>query len=87
MILSQLIKKGWLSTTNVGLTKGLSREYWFVLYTDALAWFKDESVSIVKSLFTSFVSLTLKNSSIFTGTVTKITDQGNHCINGSELVT
>ncbi|KAL5251150.1 hypothetical protein ACHWQZ_G016763 [Mnemiopsis leidyi] len=40
---SQLIKKGWLSTTNVGLTKGLSREYWFVLYTDALAWFKDES--------------------------------------------
>lgn len=40
---SKLIKKGWLSTTNVGLTKGLSREYWFVLYTDALAWFKDES--------------------------------------------
>ncbi|XP_063687651.1 dynamin-1-like isoform X16 [Bolinopsis microptera] len=40
---SQLIKKGWLSTSNVGLTKGLSREYWFVLYTDALAWFKDES--------------------------------------------
>eukprot|EP00116_Pleurobrachia_bachei_P013911 sb/3474173/ len=38
-----LIKKGWLSTTNVGLTKGLSREYWFVLYTDALAWYKDES--------------------------------------------
>ncbi|XP_063687649.1 dynamin-1-like isoform X14 [Bolinopsis microptera] len=40
---SKLIKKGWLSTSNVGLTKGLSREYWFVLYTDALAWFKDES--------------------------------------------
>jgi len=40
---AELIKKGWLSTTNVGLTKGLSREYWFVLYTDALAWYKDES--------------------------------------------
>jgi len=40
---TQLIKKGWLTTTNVGLTKGLSKEYWFVLTTDALAWFRDES--------------------------------------------
>ncbi|CAI8032481.1 Dynamin-1 [Geodia barretti] len=36
----QLIRKGWLSIP-VSLIKGSTREYWFVLSSDSLTWYKD----------------------------------------------
>lgn len=41
---NQLIRKGWLSIP-VSLIKGSTREYWFVLSSDSLTWFKDDEVS------------------------------------------
>lgn len=37
---SQIIRKGWLGL-HVSLIKGSSREYWFVLTSESLAWYKD----------------------------------------------
>ncbi|XP_065197637.1 dynamin-1-like [Sycon ciliatum] len=39
---NQTIRKGWMTTTSVGVLKGGSKEYWFVLTADTLAWFRDE---------------------------------------------
>ncbi|CAH1786433.1 unnamed protein product [Owenia fusiformis] len=39
---NQVIRKGWLAIHNVSLLKGGSREFWFVLTTEAVIWFKDE---------------------------------------------
>lgn len=41
---NQLIRKGWLSIP-VSLIKGSTREYWFVLSSDSLTWYKDNEVS------------------------------------------
>lgn len=41
---NQLIRKGWLSMP-VSLIKGSSRDYWFVLSSDSLTWYKDDEVS------------------------------------------
>ncbi|XP_065198009.1 dynamin-1-like [Sycon ciliatum] len=38
----QVVRKGMLTTTNVSMLKGGSKEYWFVLTADTLAWYKDE---------------------------------------------
>lgn len=40
---NQLIRKGWLSMP-VSLIKGSSRDYWFVLSSDSLTWYKDDEV-------------------------------------------
>lgn len=39
---NQVIRKGWLTISNAGFMKGISKEYWFVLSADTLSWYKDE---------------------------------------------
>ena len=43
----QVIRKGYMSIQNLGMMKGLtqSREYWFVLSSESLSWYKDGEVS------------------------------------------
>ena len=40
---NQVIRKGWLGLTNVGMFK--NKEFWFVLTAETIMWFKDEEVS------------------------------------------
>ncbi|XP_039339471.1 dynamin-3 isoform X2 [Mauremys reevesii] len=37
-----VIRKGWLTINNIGIMKGGSKEYWFVLTAESLSWYKDE---------------------------------------------
>ncbi|KAK8379839.1 hypothetical protein O3P69_019669 [Scylla paramamosain] len=39
---NQVIRKGYMSISNLGFMKGGSRDYWFVLTSESLSWFKDE---------------------------------------------
>ncbi|KAI1294176.1 Dynamin [Halotydeus destructor] len=39
---NQVIRKGYMCIHNLGIMKGGSRDYWFVLTSDNLSWFKDE---------------------------------------------
>merc|ERR1712079_895713 len=39
---NQVIRKGYMSIHNLGIMKGGSRDYWFVLTSESLSWFKDE---------------------------------------------
>lgn len=39
---SQVIRKGYMCIHNLGIMKGGSRDYYFVLTSDSLSWFKDE---------------------------------------------
>ncbi|TSK58141.1 Dynamin-1 [Bagarius yarrelli] len=39
---NQVIKKGWLTINNLSLIKGGAKEYWFLLTTETLSWFKDD---------------------------------------------
>lgn len=39
---NQVIRKGFMCISNLGFMKGGSRDYWFVLTSEALSWFKDE---------------------------------------------
>lgn len=39
---NQVIRKGYMSIHNLGIMKGGSRDYWFVLSSESLSWFKDE---------------------------------------------
>ena len=41
---NQVIRKGWLSVA-VSLLKGSSREYWFVLTSESLTFYRDSEVS------------------------------------------
>lgn len=38
----QVIRKGYMCIHNLGIMKGGSRDYWFLLTADSLSWFKDE---------------------------------------------
>ncbi|XP_043346394.1 dynamin-3 isoform X4 [Dermochelys coriacea] len=38
----QVIRKGWLTINNIGIMKGGSKEYWFVLTAESLSWYKDD---------------------------------------------
>jgi len=38
----QVIRKGTMSILNLGIMKGGVREYWFVLSSESLSWFKDK---------------------------------------------
>lgn len=40
----QVIRKGWLTINNIGIMKGGSKEYWFVLTAENLSWYKDDEV-------------------------------------------
>ena len=37
-----MIRKGYMCIHNLGIMKGGSRDYWFVLTSESLSWFKDE---------------------------------------------
>uniref|UniRef100_UPI0037E76C76 dynamin 3a isoform X1 n=1 Tax=Semicossyphus pulcher TaxID=241346 RepID=UPI0037E76C76 len=37
-----VIRKGWLTISNIGIMKGGAKEYWFILTAESLSWFKDE---------------------------------------------
>nr|CAG4648510.1 EOG090X01UE [Polyphemus pediculus] len=39
---NQVIRRGWMSISNLGIMKGGSRDYWFVLTSETLSWFKDD---------------------------------------------
>ncbi|XP_039289608.1 dynamin isoform X5 [Nilaparvata lugens] len=39
---NQVIRKGWMCIHNLGIMKGGSRDYWFVLTSESISWFKDE---------------------------------------------
>ncbi|KAF2976042.1 hypothetical protein EK904_004991, partial [Melospiza melodia maxima] len=39
---NQVIRKGWLTINNIGIMKGGSKEYWFVLTAENLSWYKDD---------------------------------------------
>ena len=39
---NQVIRKGSLCISNLGIMRGGSRDYWFVLTSESLSWFKDE---------------------------------------------
>lgn len=41
-VVNQVIRKGWLSLHNVSMLRGGSKDFFFVLTAEALAWFKDE---------------------------------------------
>ena len=46
---NQVIRKGWLGLNNVGMFK--NKEFWFVLTSEAIMWFKDEEVSHSQNTF------------------------------------
>ena len=46
---NQVIRKGYMSIHNLGIMKGGSRDYWFVLTSESMAWFKDDEVSRVSN--------------------------------------
>ena len=41
---NQVIRKGYMSIHNLGMLKGGAKDYWFVLTSESLSWFKDEEV-------------------------------------------
>ncbi|VCW97223.1 unnamed protein product [Gulo gulo] len=41
---NQVIRKGWLTISNIGIMKGGSKGYWFVLTAESLSWYKDDEV-------------------------------------------
>ncbi|KAM7336159.1 hypothetical protein ACRRTK_004652 [Alexandromys fortis] len=46
----QVIRKGWLTVSNIGIMKGGSKGYWFVLTAESLCWYKDdEQIGTVSS--------------------------------------
>lgn len=51
---NQVIRKGWMCIHNLGIMKGGSRDYWFVLTSENISWFKDEEVC--SSFWRSFIS-------------------------------
>ncbi|MED6260875.1 Dynamin- GTPase protein, partial [Ataeniobius toweri] len=38
---NQVIQKGWLTISNIGIMKGGAKEFWFILSTESLSWYKD----------------------------------------------
>ena len=48
-----------MSIHNLGIMKGGSRDYWFVLSSESLSWFKDEEVNTISiKLFKNKLKLT-----------------------------
>ncbi|XP_034002997.1 dynamin 3a isoform X3 [Trematomus bernacchii] len=42
MAANHVIRKGWLTISNLGIMKGGAKEYWFILSAESLSWFKDD---------------------------------------------
>ena len=53
----QVIRKGYMAIHNLGIMKGGSRDYWFVLTSESLSWFKDEEVTCKSFLKFDFLAL------------------------------
>merc|ERR1719319_1732635 len=49
---NQVIRKGYMAIHNLGIMKGGSRDYWFVLSSENLSWFKDEEEKDKKFMLT-----------------------------------
>lgn len=43
---NQVIRKGWLTMYGRGFVRGGSQDFWFVLTSDSLSWFKDDEVRV-----------------------------------------
>jgi len=41
-VANQVIRKGWLTLHNMSMFKGGKQEFWFVLTTECIMWFKDD---------------------------------------------
>lgn len=54
---NQVIRKGWMCIHNLGIMKGGSRDYWFVLTSESISWFKDEEVIISREMLQIFLQL------------------------------
>ena len=39
---NQVIRKGFMCIHNLGIMKGGSKDYWFVLTSENISWYKDE---------------------------------------------
>ncbi|XP_068448936.1 dynamin 3a isoform X1 [Clinocottus analis] len=39
---NHVIRKGWLTISNIGIMKGGAKEFWFVLSAESLSWFRDD---------------------------------------------
>ncbi|VDP56997.1 unnamed protein product [Schistosoma curassoni] len=39
---NKVIRKGWLSLQNITLLRGGNKDFWFVLNTESLTWYKDD---------------------------------------------
>ncbi|XP_067368538.1 dynamin 3a isoform X2 [Channa argus] len=37
-----VIRKGWLTISNISIMKGGAKEYWFILTAESLSWFRDD---------------------------------------------
>ncbi|KAH0506655.1 Dynamin-3 [Microtus ochrogaster] len=46
---NQVIRKGWLTVSNIGIMKGGSKGYWFVLTAESLCWYKDDEIRVEAS--------------------------------------
>ncbi|UYV62849.1 DNM2 [Cordylochernes scorpioides] len=57
----QVIRKGWMNIHNLGLMRGGSRDYWFVLTTENLSWYKDDEVRTPSLLLLLFLIPLLKD--------------------------
>ncbi len=42
----KVIRRGWLALQNVALIRGGSKDFWFVLNTESLTWYKDDDVRL-----------------------------------------
>lgn len=38
---NQVIRKGWMCIHNLGIIRGGSKDYWFILTAESLSWYKD----------------------------------------------
>ena len=47
---NQVIRKGYMSIHNLSLMRGGSRDYWFVLTSESLSWFKDDEVKYIEPI-------------------------------------
>jgi len=57
---NKVIRSGWLSIANTGMMRGGSKEFWFVLTTEALSWYKDDTLDEKKYTISLSPSLKLK---------------------------
>ncbi|XP_037325390.2 dynamin 3a isoform X2 [Pungitius pungitius] len=39
---NHVLRRGWLTISNMGLLKGGAKEFWFLLSAESLSWFRDE---------------------------------------------